>query len=443
MSSQSAATQLTKLLDELNEDSLATMSDNEVLELRKQLNPYGRTIEGSNKILTYSYTDLQFEYTKKIVTTTMIGFLNRMCDEWRVPDGIPVIPVYDYVKDPSKLDEFEKTLQQPDVMRKNLDENKANMQKRVIIKEFLEDMFQYNPDYHVRSAYKPNLKDDERKLIDTPSAHLAIYELKKKDPEFKEQLIQYEREKNIREKLAKESESKDSDLPKPSETLVTSVSEQVTNMLPPADIFHRFQYYYDSNYEELRNIVADLYCDKPCFETAINPYSWHDSDEDAEKFINKHKDEVISTIFKAHSGKWNIFSPYKKVRESMKYFNKKTAVLEEIAKQIESDAKMGSELMRKRIKIKKKKNIEEEGPDDEAFLKWKAENSKLKEMGAESIKPSEYENQDEIDDALEVPVFRISKGGTKLERTQFYTEAVAPEVPDAEELAKFNKSRNP
>jgi hypothetical protein len=439
MSSQSAALQLTKLLDELDEDSLATMSDTEVLELRKKLNPYGRTIEGSDKILTYSYTDLQFEYTKKIITTTMIGFLNRMCDEWHVPDGIPVIPVYEYVKDPTKLDEFEKTLQKPELMRKQLDENKVAMQKRVIIKEFLEDMFQYNPDYHVRSAYKPNLKDDERQLIDTPSAHLAIYELKKSDPEFKEQLLQYEREKLAKEKLVDESSSKTAILPNPSEKLLSSVADQVTDMIPPADIFHRFQYYYDSNYEELRNIVSDLYCDKPCFETAINPYDWHNSEEDAEKFISKHKDEVISTIFKAHSGKWNIFSPYKKVRESMKYFNKKTAVLEEIAKQIESDAKMGSELMRKRIKIKKKKNIEEDGPDDEAFIKWKSENTQLNEMGAEAIKPSEYENQDEIDDAVEVPVFRLSKGGTKLERTQFYTESVAPDLPDADELAKSKK----
>lgn len=440
MSSETAANQLTKLLDELDEDSLAKMSDAEVLELRKQLNPYGRTIEGSNKILTYSYTDLQFEYTKKIITTTMVGYLNRMCDEWRVPDGIPVIPVYDYVKDPSKLDEFEKTLQDPEIMRKQLDENVANMQKRIIIKEFLEDMFQYNPDMHVRSAYKPNPKDPERDILDTPSAQLAIYELKLKDPDFKEAMILYDREKLLREKSNESDEKKDA-LPKPSDKIVSAVAKSVSEMIPPADIFHRFQYYYDSNYEELRDIVADLYCDKPCFETAINPYAWHDNDEDAEKFVNKHRDEVISTIFKAHSGKWNIFSPYKKVRESMKYFNKKTAVLEEIAKQIESDAKMGSELMRKRIKIKKKKNIAEEGPDDKAFTKWKAQNSKLKEMGAESIKPSEYENQDELDDALEVPVFRISKGGTKLEKTMFYTEAVAPELPDANEQSNHARPK--
>jgi hypothetical protein len=445
MSSETASQQLTKLLDELDNDSLAAMSDEEVLNLRKQLNPYGRTIEGSNKILTYSYTDLQFEYTKKLITTTMIGYLNRMCDEWRVPDGIPIIPVYDYVKDPSKLDEFENTLQDASFMRKKLDENKATMQKRVIIKEFLEDMFQYNPDLHVRSAYKPNIKDDERNVLDTPAAQLAIYELKRKDPDFKEAMILYEREKLIREKkdVADVSDTTNDSTTNDTshEKIVSKIVKCVTEMLPPTDIFHRFQYYYDSNYEELRDIVSDLYCDKPCFETAINPYDWHDNEEDAEKFISKHRDEVISTIFKAHSGKWNIFSPYKKVRESMKYFNKKTAVLEEIAKQIESDAKMGSELMRKRIKIKKKKNIDEEGPDDEAFIKWKSQNSKLKEMGAESIKPSEYENQDEIDDALEVPVFRISNGGTKMEKTMFYTESVAPDLPDANELAKNNSKK--
>jgi hypothetical protein len=436
MASKSAAGQLTKLLDELDEDSLAKMSDSEVLELRKQLNPYGRTIEGSDKILTYSYTDLQFGYTKKLITTTMIGFLNRMCDEWRVPDGIPVIPVYEYVMDPDKLDEFEKTLQNPGVMRKSLDENRENMHKRVIIKEFLEDMFQYNPDFHVRSAYKPNLKDTERSIIDTPAGHLAINELKLKDSDFKEDLVLYEREKFLKSKIETDSESKNTSVVDIPESITAAVVKHITEFIPPADIFHRFQYYYDSNYEELRAIVGDLYCDKPCFETAINPYAWHDNEADADKFINKHKDEVISTIFKAHSGKWNVFSPYKKVRETMKYFNKKTAVLEEIAKQIEADAKMGSELMRKRIKVKKKKNIEEYGPDDKAFLNWKAENNKLKEMGAESIKPSEYENQDEIDDAIEVPVFRISKGGTKMEKTTFYTKAVAPDVPNAEELSK-------
>ena len=418
MSSESAAQQLAKLLDELNEESLNKLTDDEVIELRKKLNPYGRTIEGSNKILTFSYTDLQFEYTKKLITTTMIGFLNRMCDEWRVPDGVPVVTVYDYIKDPSKLDEFEKTLQKPEVLMDSIKENKENMKKRVVIKEFLEDLFQYNPDLHVRSAYKPNPLDPERNLLNSPAAQLAIYKLKLADPVFKETMTLYEREQSLKP-------------PKDTEPTVSQLVKQVSEFIPPQDIFHRFQYYYDSNYEELRGIVRDLYCDKSELETAINPYDWHENEDEAEKFINKHKDEVISTIFKAHSGKWNIFAPYKKVRDSTRFFNKKTAVLEEIAKQIESDAKMGSELMKKRIKIKKKQNIAEVGPDDEAFLKWKGQNTKLSDLGAESLKQSDY---DECPmDALEVPVFRISNGGTKLERDVFYTEVVKPENPNNNE----------
>ncbi len=433
--SESVAQQLSTLLDELDEDSLAKMSDDEVLALRKQLNPYGRTIQGSDKVLTFSYTDLQFERVKKLITTTMIGFLNRMCDEWRVPDGIPVIPVHEYVQNPEKIDEFEKTLQKPELMADDIKENKENMIKRVAIKEFLEDMFQYNPDLHVRSAYKPNPKDDERQILDTPAAHLAINRLRRRDAEFNEEMMQYEREKALAAKVSAEgkddTKSADADKTVPPEKVVSAVREETTKMIPPADVYHRFQYYYDSNYEELQHIVTDLYCDKPEFETAINPYAWHDDDEKAEEFISKHKDEVISTIFKAHSGKWNIIAPYKKVRESMRYFNKKTAVLEQIAKQIESDAKMGQELMSKRIVRRKKKNIAKDGPDDPAFLKWRESNSTLKDMGAVAPKKGDYEDDDDCpDDAIEVPVFRIGAGGTTLEKTKFFTEAVAPDLPD-------------
>lgn len=422
MSSTILSDQLNNLLNELDEDSLAKMSDDEILELRKELNPYGRTIEGSNKILTYSYTDLRHSYLQKMVVTTMIGFLNRMCDEWRVPDGIPVIPVYEYVKDPSKLDEFEKTLQKPELMREQLDENKANMQKRVIIKEFLEDMFQYNPDFHVRSAYRPNPKDPDRSLISSPAGQLAIYQLKQSDPEFAENMFIYERE---------QKKNKDAI---PSDEVISKLRDYCIEMIPPSDIYHRYQYYYDSNYEELKEIVNDLYCEKAELEAALNPYAWFDTEDDADKFIDKHKSEVISSIYKAHSGKWNIFAPYKKVRESMRYFNKNTMVLEEIAKQIERDSKLGADLMKKRIKVKKKKNIEQEGPDDPAFLKWKEHNTTLKDMGAQMVDSKDDYEYDP--NALEVPVFRLSGGGSKLEKTKFYTQAEVPKIVNGEPVEK-------
>jgi hypothetical protein len=418
--SEKTANKLSKLLDELDDDYLSNLSDDDILKLRKELNPYGRTIEGSDKILTFSYTDLQADYLKKMMVTTMVGFLNRMLDEWRVNPGIPVVTVYDYVKDPSKIDEFEKTLQKPELLREELDANKELMKKKVFIKEFLEDMFQYNPDLHVRSAYKPNVSDEERTLLTTPTAQLAINQLKQKNPAFKEEMFQYEKQIALKQKLEHDE--------KVPETITSIIREHTTQMIPSVDIFHRFQYYYDSNFEELQTIVNDLYSCKPEFTTAINPYAWFDTEKEADTFINKHKDEVISTIYKAHSGKWNIIAPFKKVRESMRFFNKNTQVLESIMDQIEKDSKLGQELMKKRIKIQKKKNVEKEGPDDPSFKKWRAQNSTLKDMGA--LHPDDEKKDDDDDipnDVLEVPVFRVSQGGTKLEKSKFYTQAVAPD----------------
>lgn len=476
---EQTAQKLAQLLDELDDDYLSKLSDDEVIKLRKELNPYGRTIEGSDKILAFSYTDLSADYLKRMITTAMIGFLNRMLDEWRVNPGIPVVTVYDYVKDPSKIDEFEKTLQDASLMRAELDENKELMKKKVFIKEFLEDMFQYNPDLHVRSAYKPNPYDEERDVLDTPAASLAIAQLKARDPDFREAMFQYERKVALRNKASKSAEldggveskratpsdkSDDDQTKLPSSSggsddkpdvesdgKIESSSQPYTadklreiaaSMIPPIDVFHRFQYYYDTNFEELQSIVNDLYCCKPEFTTAINPYAWFDTEAEATDFIDKHKDEVISTIFRAHSGKWNIIAPFKKVRESMRFFNKNTRVLEGIMDQIEQDSKTGQELMKKRIKIQKKKNVEKEGPDDPAFKKWMAQNSTLKDMGA--THPDDESDDDLPDDALEVPVFRVSGGGTKINRTKFYTKAEAPDVdslpnPDINKRQKYRE----
>jgi hypothetical protein len=336
-----------------------------------------------------------------------------MCDEWHVPDGIPIIPVYDYVKNPDSINDFEKGLNKPEILRKEIDSNKEWMKKRVVVKEFLEEMFQYNPDAHVRSSYQPQVKDTERKIVKTPAAQLAVSELKNKDVKFNEEMLQFDRE----EKVTGEENSVD---------IKTEVEKTVYGMIPPADLFHRFDHYRDVNYEVLHEATLNLYCEKPDLEKAINPYAWHDNVEDADKFIAKHKNEVITTIYKAHSGKWNFFSPFKQVRDSTRYFNDKTVVLEEIMKQIEKDSKLGQDLMKKRIKVKKKKNIEECGPDDEAFTKWKEGNSTLKDMGAESINKNSYASEECPDNAIEVPVFRISNGGTKMEKTKFFTKAEAP-----------------
>lgn len=414
--------EINALLSELDDSYINEVVDPEELtRLRKELNPYGRTIQGSDRILTFSYTDLRKEYLMRLLTTTFIGYLNRSCDEWHVPDGMVPVPVYEYLQDPSKLDTIDSKV--PDVDRKA---NREWMEKRIIVKEFLEDMFQFNPDKHVRSAYRPNPEDPQRtEVLNTPAANLAIEHGKKTDIGFATHLKAAEKAGKMRiSKKPRGDWQKANNVSqnptKPDDMLETNVSE----MIPPHDVFYRLKHYFDSNYEGLRTATEILYCEKPDLETAINPYDWHNSRDEADTFINKHKNEVIAPIYPAYSGKWNFLGPFKEVRDSVRYYNENTIVLEEIMKQREMDEKLGKDLMQKRIKVKKQQNIKEAGPDDQAFLDWKKQNATLKNI--------EEDVDDCPENAIEVPVWRVSQLKQNLEKTKFFTEAEAPIVPSAD-----------
>jgi hypothetical protein len=427
------ANQLKKILEELDNEKLSQLSDEKVLELRKQLNPYGRIIEGSDKYLTFSYTDLSEKYQKRLITTSMIGFLNRMNAEWEVPDGIPVVHPYDYVKDKSLL--ADPSTFTDAACRTDSENNIKLMEKRIIVQEFLESLFQFDPDEHVRSVYRPVPKDLERKSIKTPAASRAVKHLMKTDSKFKEKMEKLkaledlkEKTKEVEQKLGEFNLGKQEIQPlNENENDRNGVKRFTTEMIPPVDTFGRFDRYCEVNYDKLREVTNDLYCEKPDLDRAICPHSWHDSRDDADTYINKHKDEMITEVTVAHSGKWNFFAPFEKVRSSARYFNSQTIVLEEMLKQIEQDSKLGQDLMKKRVAKKKKKNIEESGPDDPGFAKWKAQNTTLKDMGAWTQKNENSMAPDDCpEDSVAVDVFSFSKGGTSVKKSTFFTEAEAP-----------------
>jgi hypothetical protein len=435
--SKVTANDLKALLGTLSDEELATcikdIPESLIIEVRKEMNPYGRVIEGSNAVLLFSYTDLREKYLLKLLMTSIIAFLNRACDEWEVPKNVPVVPVYDYVRnpdsffDPSILTEEQQAALSPEDLKiykakepyqkqyaELLEKNKEFMRKRIVVKEFLEHMFQFDPDRHVRSAYRPNLGDPERQLLQSDAARLAFEHSAQKDTLLRADL-----------NAAKASGLCTGEQP-------VGVRKDATELIPPADLYGRFNNYFEEHYEELRKVVQDLYCEKADLERAINPHQWYteesaqaagfsDTADAASKFIDKHKKEAIAAIYTADSGKWNFFGPFKQVRDRVNFYNENTQILEEMARQIDADSKLGRDLMNKNMAVAKRKNIEADGPDDPAFLKWKKENSALKNMGAVTV-----EDEECPDDAIQVDVFRISKGGQQVERGKFYTEAEAP-----------------
>jgi hypothetical protein len=476
MSTKSVSEELEELLNNLNDEELAKLNTDEINELRKKLNPYGRTIQGSDNYLNFSITLIRDEYLKKLYTTSMIGFLFRMCDEWKVPPGVPVTTVEEYLEDNSKINT-------PDMIKNGADKNAIAeyefnqkwMEKRLHVYEFLEEMFQFNPDEHVRSAYRPNRKDKNRKPVETPAGKIAVEHLKKTDKEFaineseyeinnKDKLTKYKkitikgRDGKVKTILRKETDeinvntnnntnantntntNANTNVNNENKEYDSNCSKTVRSIIPSHDIFGRYTRYLKENYEQLRDAVKDLYCEKPEYELAINPYSWHETSDDAESFKKKHAKEVIAEVFTAHSGKWNFFDNFKEQRENVNFYTEDTIILEEMVKQIERDEKLGRDLMEKRKTIAKKKNIIENGPHAESFSAWKNNNPFAQQFQKTNNQKSDEEIMDE--DVIQLDVWKIAKGGLELTKDKFYTQAEAPTFASEESVRNSINSAN-
>jgi hypothetical protein len=176
---------------------------------------------------------------------------------------------------------------------------------------------------------------------------------------------------------------------------------------------------------------------------AILPHNWHNTEDDAREYIKTHKNQAVAEMIAACSGQWNFFAPYEKVRDTTVFLNDKTIVLEEILAQNKRDQKMGADLMQKSMKVKKKRNIQEEGKEAEGFKEWRKQNNTLQTMGAVEIDPNE---DDCPPDALEIDVFTLDAKRGTFKRGKVYTQAEAPtfaeeskKTPSAEELAEFKR----
>lgn len=174
-------------LKNLNENDFDAIDKDKLMQLRNELNPYNKTIRGQRRWVNFSVVTAQRDYERNYLTTSMIGFLNRMVSEWKVPEGLTVVTPYEYLENPSLLDPPKAVIEKGDpTILRNYEFNKNWMQARLIVQAFLEEMFVFNPNEHVRSAYKPNYADTSRTPVETMAGKLAVDILKNTDPLFKE-----------------------------------------------------------------------------------------------------------------------------------------------------------------------------------------------------------------------------------------------------------------
>lgn len=270
-------------------------------------------------------------------------------------------------------------------------------QSKEIINTFLKNWLSFDPSIHIRSGLNKDVINTEiQKInnqdvvvdIDDPS-HLTIEELRinlspvnQKDKDVLNIIMSSKQTLNAVRNIIRNDNIHDV-IPYVLDNIdlfkhyLLPVRDIESNYIPPQDTFHRWNYFTEVNYEEIRTITETLYPEKPDLDWAIaiwTTFKGTDSEieEQFTEYCQKHNDEMPSIVKALEIGKWSLLADFKENRKNMQFYNKHTEVLKKIIDRHTEDKKIGTELMRNRVRQAKAKNIAEQGPDAPGLKAYKA-----------------------------------------------------------------------
>ena len=172
---------------------------------------------------------------------------------------------------------------------------------------------------------------------------------------------------------------------------VASTSDAATaQSVPPQDTFHRWNYYTEVNYEELRTITEAIYPERSDLDWAIGIWNTFEGTSDEikdafDKYCQKYQEEFPSSVKALEIGGWSLLADFKENRKKIEFYNRNTEVLKRILDRHTEDKKLGAELMKNRIRQVKAKNIAEDGPDAQGLTKYRNDSNGSNLPGAEKV----------------------------------------------------------
>ena len=204
---ESSADELRDLMEDLIScpDKINELSEEQLLELRKYMNPYGDIIESSRSYANLSIINWRDEWFKNFYITALNGYLYRLADEYEAPELELIEEKYSkLIKEEGKklLDDYMVTntnaplvpKKKPyvDVTASNLNLAKSRQASaikaletardaeiaeykkisRSVAKKFLDKNFKFNVDRHVRPAHSKSDTDPERNSLSISQASM-------------------------------------------------------------------------------------------------------------------------------------------------------------------------------------------------------------------------------------------------------------------------------
>jgi hypothetical protein len=473
-SSNMPINELLEKANKLTDEELGQLNEDEISALMKNVAVSGRIIGGSDRFITACVVNLDKKFMERQILISMVGYLFRKCSEYHVPDNVPVVSIPDYLKDKSILDTPKHIIESGNKSALyDWEFNRRMMEDRIKIYAFLETMFQFNPVEHVRSEYKPNFADTTREVIETPAALLAMKHLSKTDEKFAESYNEYAKTRGIKrkskfvkvvEKRARRifdtSTRKERIEPYEVEKVIEVPDENAAEFkgvpenytihpkqlsydyphdpdfdrivrynIPPQNTYYEFERYSNENAVEIRKATIDMFSYKPFYGDMILPCSHHDSEDDAKEYVKKYNKHVIAPIYILPTGRWNFIEQFVADPDYIPpTYSKDMQIFEGMIAKLEEDNKLGYDIVKHRIRKEKTKSEMENGKDDPAFKKWQAQNRELEKMGAKHI--GDTASLDTPDNAIEVDVIKVAKGGVEVVKDKFHSLAQKPVIPE-------------
>jgi len=454
-------------------DKIQSLNQEEIVELRKYMDPLGAGVTEKKKYINLSITNWKDSLLRKLYLMCFVGYAYRTLEEYEPEDELAEENTI-YQK---RLDDVNHSSESNKIKEERRKAETESHEKEVarikqthsrIIKKFLDRNFDFNPDYHLRGVKTTNPADPDRATAAKPDPRPSPLTDLDQIAEVKDHILTaYQHINSTVETLAKTIIStsdavldKDDligiltknyykldqvriDLAELAVPIAEAGSRAVWEVNPPVNVLHHFDRYLTNHYEQLRDICTSVFNEKPDIEFAITPVSIHKTPEDARSYRLKHESEFRTDIFTIETGATSLLGPFKENRARIDYYNKNTEVLKRMSEQNESDHKLGKDIMEKRIKAVKQKNIEEAGPDSPELAAYSKAMNIVQELGVkkglsrddeaalakarEDVKLIK-EDYEVPDDAIQTDVhYPVEENGKMvLKKKKMYTQAEAP-----------------
>ena len=453
------------------------LSAEESIELRKYLNPLGNIVSAKKTYVNMGLVNWKEKYLRRLHMTALVGYLYRTLEEYEDDGADELDEKFRRESRDMSGSELESARAQHEQLLKR---RKAALTKT--IRTFLDRNFNYNPDHHLRAAPTKNKNDPDRNFSRRETVR-SVYETSTKAQQIDDKLqsrpdmtykymrshllstyqtitelvstiksiISVIRDPNndtedqvgILCKKYKILADMSADMKKVVDPILAADTRAVWMIDPPVDVFHQFDRYLTNHYEQLRDVVQKLYDEKADFEYAIILHDAFKTPEAAREYRIQHENEFKTEVFTIESGAVTLLGPFKENRVRVDFYNKNTEIIKRMMDQLEADHKLGKDLMEKKVKTEKKKNINQAGPDNEGLAAYSKVMNTVQELGAKKVLSREEaeklaaararaadikEDYEVPDDAIQVNMFypTTEDGLTKLAKTKFYTQAEAP-----------------